>query len=57
MKTIDQLTETTNTENLYVLGTQNNQSVKYNIESAINIVKDCNDLIGGGGDSRIFPTK
>ena len=47
MKTIDQLTETTNTEGLYVLGSQNNQSVKYNIESAIDTVKGCNDLIGG----------
>ena len=45
--TVNQLTETTNTEGLYVLGSQNNQSVKYNIESAIDTVKGCNDLIGG----------
>ena len=48
MKTIDELNETTNTEGLYVLGTQNNQSVKYNIGSALNKIDECNDLIGGG---------
>ena len=52
--TVDQLTETTNTENLYVLGTQNNQSVKYNIGSAIDKIDECNDIIGGGR-FKIFP--
>jgi len=54
--TVNQLTETTNTEGLYVLGSKNNQSVKYNLELVENKINKCNDLIGGG-DSRIFPIK
>ena len=46
--TINQLTETTSTEGLYVLGSQNDQSVKYNLEAIDNKIDKSNDLIGGG---------